>query len=285
MDTKIGFMGTTISSLQNTDTSLFSLITNLTTTGTSNFNLLGVSIGNVDLRTRNYEFTNDINILTLQNLAISADSRLDIAESNFFNLGTTISTHGIRLTAIETINTSQDSSISTLNNFCLGATINLGVTGSSESFIDNVQDFSDKVNIGFQAIEAGQVAYAGYQAIKNGEFDTFIATQLGINDANGTYQVLQDTEIASNSTSIGVVSGLVATAGINIVALDATAALLGTSSGVINGKVATLFSNDTLLGATQVLQDNKLNSFILGTTMHLGSLDSSVINLGTTLNY
>ena len=87
----------------------------------------------------------------------------------------------------------------------------------------------------------------------------------------------------TQNTAIGVNSGLVAAVA-DIAALNVASALLSVSSSVMDSKIYTLFNNDTILGTSVSVLDNFKYSFSLGTTTHLTSLDSSITNIGTTLN-
>ena len=133
---------------------------------------LGVSLVNVD-------YTNYLQggyITTLENLGISHENRLDVAESNIFNLGVTSGLHEIRLDDIDTLNITFDERITDLEGFCYGTTMSYGTTGVewTESAADSLRDIITYVQYGIDGVNAIQWSHQAYQAIQNTSFRAFI---------------------------------------------------------------------------------------------------------------
>ena len=226
---------------------------------------------------QSYVQNNDTNITTLNNLATTSDSRLDIVENTIFNIGTTLSTYDNEIYNLENqVYINNESRLDNLETFSYGVTW-LGVSGGSPSVMDTLQEFSDSVQLGMQGIQALQLSQQAYQAIVNGEFQSFVSTQLGLNSDNSAYHILNDTE---NSTQNGLIAGN----GIAIAGLLLSVGGIETQLGFINTDIGNLGTSTSSLGSTTLNLDKKLNSFIIGTTQHLESLDTSITNIGTTFN-
>ena len=244
----------------------------------SNLNTLGSSVSYFNTEYQSYVQNNDTNITTLNNLGTSHQNRLNTNDTNIFNIGITLNTHTNKISLLDTeVYTNHKSRLNNLEAFSYGVTW-LGVSGGSPSVMDTLQEFSDSVQLGIQGIQALQLSQQAYQAIVNGEFQSFISTQLGINSDNSSYHILNDTE---NSTQ----NGLIAENGIAIAGLLLSVGEIETQLGFINTDIGNLGTTTSSLGSTTLNLDHKLNSFILGTTQHLENLDTSITNIGITLNY
>lgn len=108
------------------------------------------------------------------------------------------------------------------------------------------------------------------KASVNGTFSTFMANQSGYNTLNDTENSTQNTTIGTNSSAIAA-----------LVIVDAAHSI---QISTAEGNITNLKNAVGNLGNTTFNLDHKLNSFIIETTRHLESLDSSVVNIGTTLN-
>ena len=102
---------------------------------------------------QSYVQNNDTNITTLNNLATTSDSRLDIAENTIFNIGTTLSTHDNEIYNLENqVYINNESRLDNLEAFSYGVTW-IGVSGGSPSVMDTLQEFSDSIQLGMQIIQ------------------------------------------------------------------------------------------------------------------------------------
>ena len=116
--------------------------------------------------------------------------------------------------------------------------------------------------IGFQAIQTAQLLYQACQAVQNGTFTAFIAQQSGWN-------VLQEAEITTNKTAIGV----------NSVAIAGLVAGEIVTNVNVSSNTSDISALETNLSSLESVVNTGTSSF----NSYKNSNDIAVNNLGTTV--
>ena len=230
----------------------------------------GISISNLDISTNLYKKINDINIqTTLQSIAVTQDTQLSILEAQTNSLGISTSNLNNNYTVI-------NSQVIDLNSFCYGATY-VGVSGGSPSLWTSIQDVSDSMAIGFQAIQTAQLLYQAYQAVQNGTFSSFIASQMGYNTLNDSAVSANSTAIGANSVAIaGLVAGAIVT-NINVSSNTSDISALETNLSSLENVV-----NIGTSSFNSYKNSNDIAGGNLGTTAT--SIQNTNYSLGSTIN-
>ncbi len=278
IDSKLGLQ------LGITNIGLDNRIINLTTTGLNNFNLLGATINLNNQEFQNFKTLTTSNIITLNNLGASHSNRLNELDFNVYDLNTTAILHEIRLDDIDIVQINQNSRLDDLETFNYGTTMSLSSTGInwSETTANTLQDTITYIQYGINGVNVALWARDFYHQTQElgllGAINAEIAARQGYEVLNDAENLVQDTQIATNSAGL-IAAGVLISA--NTAANVANSVLINGISGVVAGN-----TNDiTTLGVSVNTNiDHKLNSFILGTTTSLATINSTLTNLGTTDN-
>jgi hypothetical protein len=277
LDSHIGLLGV---SSNNQDNHLGLL-------GVSNYSL---SISGLNTELRLQELSNEIyftivpEISTVFNFIDQHENRLNIDETAIYNHGVSIGIINNEISTIQNWGVTDNTRINNLELFCYGATISMSITGDAPpTIVEDIQQVVTYAQDGFAIINGIIILDKAYQSYVNGTVQTFISNQLGYNILNDTENATQNTNIATNSTAI---------AGIII-----TTAGLSTAIGILNGEVSQN-TTDIAIGASNVIllnnslntTNDNLNDLILGTSQTFINIGTSVSTLqsqdyliGTTL--
>ena len=220
---------------------------------------------------------------TLENLAITYNSRLNNLEQETYDIGTTLITFDTRLDGIDAINLSHETRIDDLEAFNYGATMAFGSTGVSwtESAVETIGDVVDYAGYIVDAVNVSLWTFHAAQEIKNAGFTTFIANQTGINADNSAYQVLNDAENVVQNTTLATHTGTLASLGIAVAADTAAIAVVGVSVAELTTDNGIHFSNASILGVSVGVLDAFKHSFSLATTQALVNIGTSTTNLSS----
>ncbi len=277
-DSKLGLiLGVSIPSLDNR-------IINLTTTGLNNFNSLSATgiLNNQEFQSNKLLTNSYIN--TLNNLGSSHANRLNTLDLQVYNLNVSSNLHGIRLNNIDLELINQDSRLTNVEDFLSGTTMSLSTTGVNwtETTANTLQDVITYTQYGIDGVNVALWSRDFYHSTQElgllGAINAEIAARQG-------YEVLNDAENASQDVAIASNSAGLISAGVLISANTAANVANSVLINGVSGLVASNTNDITNLGVSVNNNlDHKINSFILGTTTHLNSIDSSLTNLGTTNN-